>query len=145
MNISIIDEIVKSPRRDKLIIMAEREGDSLRILTGSFKVFNVPLSSFQPSGTISPDFDNIDIIDGGNTLKLGDYEAASDCIIEEVSSVQPQDFYFPDWRTSSRTKCHEWKNYISDAVMRLWNTFNLEQRLAIAQQALDQANQEDWE
>lgn len=34
----------------------------------------IPFDAFKPSGTCSPDFSKLSIIDYGNTVKLGEYE-----------------------------------------------------------------------
>lgn len=65
----------------------DRKSKSVILYTGSFKRFCVPFDWFTPSGTTSPDFDLIEIIDHGLTVKLGNYEAASDVIIEAFGKM----------------------------------------------------------
>lgn len=55
----------------------------------------------------------------------------------------PTDFENPQWDKPCRV--HDWKNYISTRVMELWDTFSIEQKAAIASQADDQADKEQWD
>lgn len=51
---------------------------------GNFESLTVPVSAFEQSGTgPKPDFRDMGIIDGGQTVKLGKYEAAVDAILYE--------------------------------------------------------------
>jgi hypothetical protein len=43
-----------------------------------------PFDMFKPSGTSSPNFYELEIIDYGNTIKLGEYEADSGTILNEL-------------------------------------------------------------
>jgi len=45
--------------------------------------FRIHFNFFTPGGKENPDFDQARIIDHGLTLKLGNYEAATDWIVEE--------------------------------------------------------------
>jgi len=44
----------------------------------------VPFDKFEPSGTCSPDFNELEIIDYGNTIKLGEYEASAGVVMEHL-------------------------------------------------------------
>jgi len=51
---------------------------------GNLHSLTVPLASFETSGDgMAPDFTAMSVIDGGQTVKLGDYEAAVDAILYE--------------------------------------------------------------
>lgn len=43
-----------------------------------------PFDMFEPSGTFSPDFYELEIIDYGNTIKLGKYEADAGAVMEHL-------------------------------------------------------------
>lgn len=55
----------------------------------------------------------------------------------------PSDWEHPDWESTE--KCHDWKNHISDRVRELWRSFTCEQMVALANQANDLADQEEWD
>jgi len=55
----------------------------------------------------------------------------------------PPDWKYPEWDNPS--KCHDWKNHIHIGVLSLWSTFNDLQKQAIARQAQELADNEDWE
>src|SRR5271166_2181682 len=50
---------------------------------GALKEIIVPLSFFRETGKTQPDFQNFSIIDDGQTIKFGGYEAASDAVLYE--------------------------------------------------------------
>jgi hypothetical protein len=47
----------------------------LVLFRGDSQTVIVPFAKFEPSGTCSPDFNELEIIDYGNTIRLGEYEA----------------------------------------------------------------------
>jgi hypothetical protein len=55
----------------------------------------------------------------------------------------PTDYEAPDWENGRRV--HEWKNYISEELQALWETFSTRQKIAIARNASDLAGREDWD
>lgn len=44
----------------------------------------VPFDMFKPSGTSNPDFSKLEIIDHGYTIKLGEYEADTCSVLEDL-------------------------------------------------------------
>ena len=54
----------------------------VRLVLADNSYVNAPLSWFQPNRTARPDFSAPEIIDSGQTLKLGEYEAAVDYIVK---------------------------------------------------------------
>ena len=58
-------------------------------------------------------------------------------------STTPKDYAIPRWEEAG--KVHEWKNYISDEVRTMWPDLTDVQRAALAQQAEDRADCEEWE
>ena len=49
----------------------------------------------------------------------------------------------PDWTRAERV--HDWRNYISDDLRSLWDTFTVAQKLAIARNAEEAAGREHWD
>lgn len=49
----------------------------------------------------------------------------------------------PDWE--EQKKVHNWKNYISEDIIRVWDTFTDIQKFYIFQNAEGLADQECWE
>jgi len=57
---------------------------TITLWRGNLSSLTVPFSAFEPSGTgTEPDFDDFSVTDYGHTIKLGDYETASDAILYE--------------------------------------------------------------
>lgn len=55
----------------------------------------------------------------------------------------PSDWESPDWDKHERVHC--WRNHISKRLQSLWDSFTSEQKVAIAEQAADAANREEWD
>ena len=55
----------------------------------------------------------------------------------------PTNWENPDWETSN--KVHDWRNHVSDGIIKIWDTFSQEQKMAIAISANDEASNEEWE
>lgn len=49
----------------------------------------------------------------------------------------------PDWEAGGKT--NNWRNYIGDELRELWPFFAPEHRVAIAENAQNLADREDWE
>lgn len=49
----------------------------------------------------------------------------------------------PQWEKAGRI--HDWRNYVGARTRDIWQELTLPQKLAIAQDANDQAAREDWE
>lgn len=60
-----------------------KEEESISLIWGDGIRSNYPLSIFIPNGTTSPNFNDLSIIDHGNTIRLGTYEASVKSILEE--------------------------------------------------------------
>lgn len=71
----------------------DRDSETLFLLRGDKKVFAVPFAFFEPSGTppnlTIPDFDQLGIIDFGQAIRLGEYEASYTSIMH----VYDPDYY----------------------------------------------------
>mgnify|MGYP000851059213 CR=1 FL=1 len=55
----------------------------------------------------------------------------------------PNDPLNPDWSRTERV--HSWHNYIGDKTRAIWHTLTDEQKLAIAEDADEQAENEYWD
>lgn len=55
----------------------------------------------------------------------------------------PSDWAQPAWDTPCRT--HDWHGYISAEVRAMWQTFTDPQKQALARQAQDAADLEEWD
>jgi hypothetical protein len=42
-------------------------------------------------------------------------------------------------------KVHDWRNYVFEPLQKIWGTFTIEQRLVIADNAQEIADQEHWD
>ena len=49
----------------------------------------------------------------------------------------------PEWEFGGRV--HNWKNYINDDVRSIWSTFSQMQRIILATNAQELADNEDWD
>lgn len=68
---------------------------------GSGTSIAIPFGVFRPSGTgLKPDFDKLEFIDYGQTIKLGEYEAAVDAILYEIDE---------DYRNEVNTNINTWE------------------------------------
>ena len=84
-------------RADRFIAgVADPDREVLILTRGNMQSLVVPFSFFRPSPTSEPRFDRLAITDYGQTVKLGDYEAAADTIL-----------YFHDPEFRVRTKREE--------------------------------------
>lgn len=54
-----------------------------------------------------------------------------------------QQYLKPDW--SDKNRVHNWKNWVSDEVQQIWDSFTDEQKSAIGRMAEDRAASEIWE
>lgn len=86
-------EALADERRGDLFIggYADPHNQTLTLVRGDLRRLSVPASIFRPSGTgEKADAFRLAFTDGGNTVRLGDYEAAADAILYEAD---------PDYRS----------------------------------------------
>lgn len=86
-----VKDIFKLPpkERSKYIVSArvDIKENLLLFIRGNGAGAYVDLSFFTPTPKETPDFDHIEIIDHGQTVKFGNYEAATDAILEEAEKI----------------------------------------------------------
>lgn len=83
-------EVLSAENRGDLLIggFVNDATETVTLWRGNLRSLTVPFSIFQPSGGgLKPDFRKFSIIDCGNTIKLGEYEAATDAILYECDPV----------------------------------------------------------
>lgn len=59
--------------------------------------------------------------------------------------MTPEDFESPTWQKIGKVRPHQWKNYVSEDVRRLWQSFNNEQKKALAECFEEIASREEWD
>jgi Helix-turn-helix domain len=82
-------EVLADERSGELFIggYADPQSETLTLVRGDLRRLSVPVSIFLPSGTgDKPDPFRLGFTDGGNTVRLGDYEAAADAILYEADA-----------------------------------------------------------
>jgi hypothetical protein len=58
-----------------------------------------------------------------------------------MKAFTPRDWKDPAWDCSGLV--HEWKNYVSEEVQKLWSTFTDAQKKALARQSYERASLEE--
>lgn len=79
-------EVLETDNRPDLFIggSVNHVTDTITFWRGDLKPLTVPFSAFEKSGDgTEPDFNRFSVIDCGQTVRLGDYEAAVDAILYE--------------------------------------------------------------
>ena len=82
-------EVFDSENRENLFIggFVNTASGTITFWRGNLKSLTVPFSAFEKSGDgTAPDFNSFSVADGGQTVKLGNYEAAVDTILYEHDS-----------------------------------------------------------
>ncbi len=73
--------------------VVDHEDEAVVLYRGNLERLVVPLSWFRASGRgAKPEFDDFEIIDGGQSVRFGDYEAASDAILYDFDRASRQRF-----------------------------------------------------
>ncbi|MFO0867343.1 MAG: helix-turn-helix transcriptional regulator [Pirellulales bacterium] len=79
-------EVLKTENRANLLIggFVNNATQTITLWRGNLESITVPFSAFEKSGNgTEPDFNAFSVIDCGQTVKLGDYEAAVDALLYE--------------------------------------------------------------
>ena len=80
-------EVLASPRRANLFLggAVVPAAKTVLLLRGNLEPVSVPFSLFKPRPTgPKPDFSDFEVIEWGQTVRLGKYEAAGDAILYEI-------------------------------------------------------------
>jgi DNA-binding Xre family transcriptional regulator len=82
-------EVLESENRENLLIggFVNHSAKTVTLWRGDLESLTVPFSAFEASGDgTAPDFNSFSVIDSGQTIKLGDYEAAVDALLYEYDA-----------------------------------------------------------
>ena len=77
-------EVLVADHRDDLLLggMADPEAGAVVLIRGNLETLTVPFDWFSAAEHATrADFEDVEVIDSGQTLRLGDYEAATDAIL----------------------------------------------------------------
>jgi DNA-binding Xre family transcriptional regulator len=86
LSIEELAEVLKARNREDLFIggAVDKGSETVTLWRGNLDSLVVPFSAFPPSGDgTAPDFDDFTVIDYGQTVRFGEYEAAADAILYE--------------------------------------------------------------
>lgn len=78
--------VLTAGNKEELFIggTVSEDTETITLRRGNLESLVVPFSAFKPSGDgAAPEFDRFSVADYGQTIKLGNYEAASDAILYE--------------------------------------------------------------
>jgi hypothetical protein len=82
-------EVLTAPNAENLAIAAgyDEELESVYVIRGNLDRLIIPARHFRPTELgLWPDFDSVRVIDYGNALALGEYEASMDALLYEQDS-----------------------------------------------------------
>lgn len=83
-------EVLEQSNREDFCIggSVERQHRMVVLVRGNLDVLPVPMASFEATADgVAPDFDDFEVIDYGQTLRFGDYEASFDAVLYEMDQV----------------------------------------------------------
>lgn len=83
-------EVLQSPRRDELLIggFVDEASHTVTLWRGNLDQVTVPFSDFKKSGDgVAPNFSTFAVVDCGQTVQFGDYEASAESILYENDPV----------------------------------------------------------
>lgn len=84
---------------------------TITLWRGDLDTLTVPFSAFEESGDgVKPEFDKFSVIDYGQTIRLGKYEAAADAVLYEFD---------PDYRRRIKKERHESEQSFGASLRRL--------------------------
>jgi hypothetical protein len=78
----------KESRRALMAVHAAVFDGNMYLWTLDGKHHVIALSSIRPAAAASPDFSQIRVVDHGQTIRLGKYEAAVDALLEDSTEVK---------------------------------------------------------
>lgn len=84
-------EVITHNNPEKYIIkgQVDHKASTVSFMTGIGEIFTLPLSVFEPSGNgVCPNFKRPKIIDYGQAVAFGKYEAATDAIFEDYERIK---------------------------------------------------------
>lgn len=106
-------EVLDSANRQDLFIggIADSEDEALILYRGDFTSLLVPFAWFEPRPTVGPpNWARFQVTDSGQTLRMGEYEVATDAILYE---------YDPAFRQKAKKRLLEQDDSFGGALRRL--------------------------
>jgi DNA-binding Xre family transcriptional regulator len=106
-------EVLEADNRANLLIggFVNAAAQTITLWRGNLESLTVPFSAFEPGGSgAKPDFSDLEVIDGGQTVRLGDYEAAVDALLYE---------YDPEFRRAAAKQRWQEDRSFGAALRRL--------------------------
>ena len=80
--------VLAAKNRNDLFVGGAVQAKTIVLYRGNLQSVTVPLAWFAPSGSgVRPNFSRFSIIDFGQTVKLGKYEAATDAILYDHDPI----------------------------------------------------------
>jgi hypothetical protein len=115
-----LGEALVAPQRAELFVggTVDWDDNALVLLRGNLEQLSVPFEWFSRLPGRNPDPARFALIDYGNTVKLGDYEAASDAILYDFD---------PRFRRRARALRRQEDNTLGGSIRRLRNQRGLRQ------------------
>jgi hypothetical protein len=88
LKVEELKEVLALPAVDKRRLITAGYADfslqQLVLFRGDGTSVIAPFGMFEPSGTTAPDFNELEIIDYGHTVRLGSYEASTRSILTDL-------------------------------------------------------------
>lgn len=106
-------EVLEADNRSDLFIggSIDHSTRTVTLWRGTLEPVTVPFSAFEKSGDgIEPDFKKFSIVDYGQTIRLGKYEAATDAVLYEFE---------PEYRRRKRSERLESEQTLGASIRRL--------------------------
>lgn len=115
-----LSEALVAPNREDLFVGGTVDWDDevLLLFRGNLEQVSVPFAWFSRLPARRPDFERFALIDYGNTVKLGDYEAATDAILYDFDAR---------FRSRLRALRRKQDNSLGGSIRRLRNQRGLRQ------------------
>ena len=102
------------------------------------------LSAMQPDGRADQ---SVEFLTGIELLAIESRRENNRALASLTPPVEPHsvpsDFATPDWKAAHQK--FDWRNYISEPLRGIWDSFTLLQKAVIAASAEESASGEDWE
>jgi hypothetical protein len=105
-------EVLASVERDDLFIggVVNAEEKVIVLYRGNFDRLAVPFAWFERDSTELPDFNDFEVTDHGQTVRLGDFEVATDALLYD---------YDPDYRARAKKRQIQLDDSLGGALRRL--------------------------
>lgn len=65
--------------------------------------------------------------------------------MDDYLRLKPEEYSEPDWTPPRLKYVHDWRAYIGEELRAIWPTFSEQQKLTIARNAQNLADNEVWD